>query len=109
MANQITITNINPRTQLVAATSRYADSQVMYYGALNRMTFNTYKKRRQSTSSNDRYTVVTAGREYRPDLLSYDFYGTPDFWWKIMEANNIKDIYDFKAGINVWLPENIFS
>jgi len=47
--------------------------------------------------------------EYRPDLVSRDKYGIPDFWWKIMEVNNIKDIIDFKAGRTIVLPENIYA
>jgi len=42
-------------------------------------------------TQSDKYFVVTPGTEYRPDLVSKEAYGAVDFWWKIMEANNIKD------------------
>ena len=51
--------------------------------------------------------VITKGSEYRPDLVSFDEYGTIDFWWKIMEVNGIKDILDFAAGRNIRLPNNV--
>jgi hypothetical protein len=47
--------------------------------------------------------------EYRPDLVSQDKYGLPDFWWKIMEVNGMKDIMDFKAGKTIVLPENVYG
>lgn len=45
--------------------------------------------------------------ENRPDLLSYDQYGTPNFWWVFMVVNGdlIKDpIYDMKAGMGLYVP-----
>jgi len=46
--------------------------------------------------------------EFRPDKMSQHVYGHVDWWWKIMEANNIKDVYDFKAGTNIRIPANPF-
>jgi hypothetical protein len=48
--------------------------------------------------------VITPGVEYRPDLVSYDKYGTPNSWWMILEANGMKDIWDFKSGKTIMLP-----
>ena len=45
---------------------------------------------------------------YRPDLLSYDLYGTPRLWWVFAQRNpdQIEDpIYDFKPGVTVQLPK----
>ena len=55
-----------------------------------------------------RYTVVSKNYEYRPDLLSYEAYGLSEFWWQILEFNEIKDVYDFKAGLNITIPQNFF-
>ena len=51
---------------------------------------------------------------YRPDLLSYDLYGTPRLWWVFTQRNpdQIEDpIYDFKPGVIVKLPkkENVLK
>jgi len=46
--------------------------------------------------------------EHRPDLLSYDLYGTPKLWWVFVQRNMevIKDpIYDFKPGTTIRLPK----
>lgn len=93
--------------QILSTTSRYVNSTPIYYGELRKLTMKIYKKKTPKTSEDDNFMVVKAGREYRPDLVSNEFYGTPDFWWKILEYNNIKDIFDFKAGINIVLPANV--
>lgn len=107
MANQITETNLRS-SQFVDSFSRYSDSEIIYYGERNLLTFKTYKKRDSSPIENDRFTVVKPGQEYRPDLLSFEAYGTPNFWWIILEANNISDIFDFKTGTNIRLPGRVF-
>ena len=107
MANYYEETKIDPR-RFVTVTSRYADAKVIYYTEKKLLTFKTYKKRIYSPDKKDKFTVLTKKFEYRPELLSFEAYGTESFWWKIMEANNIKDIFDFKAGLNIILPDSIF-
>lgn len=53
--------------------------------------------------------IVTLGAKYvnRPDLLSYDLYGTAGYWWVFALRNPdlIKDpIYDMKAGLTLYVP-----
>jgi len=53
------------------------------------------------------YTIETQ-YEHRPDLLSYDLYGTPKLWWVFVQRNMevIKDpIYDFTPGTTIRLPK----
>ena len=107
MANNIQYTRIQAR-KFVPSGSRYYESDVIYYGEQKYITFPTYKKTDIKSSDQDKYTVINKSYEYRPDLVSADFYGTTIFWWKIMEANNIKDIYDFKSGISIYIPNSIF-
>ncbi len=103
MANFFEETTINPKTYFTTA-SRYANSTVCYYSKLKRLTLATYVRSPIGTSPNDKFMVIGKGQEYRPDLVSMRAYGLPDYWWKIMEANNIFDIYDFKAGVNIRIP-----
>lgn len=107
MANFIETTTINPR-QFVPVTSRYADASVIYYTENKLLTFKTYVKTPIQPNQKDKFLVITKHYEYRPDLVSFDVYGTPDFWWKIMEVNNIKDIFDFTAGQTIRLPDSVF-
>ena len=108
MANYIESTDIRPET-FVTFTSRYSDSPVLYYSEKKKITFATYKRKAATMSAGDRdkFMVITKGAEYRPDLVSYDVYGVPDFWWRIMEVNGMKDIMEFKVGTNIRLPMNI--
>jgi hypothetical protein len=51
--------------------------------------------------------VIETQYKHRPDLLSYDLYGTPAYWWVFMQRNRsvIYDpIYDFVPGLAIRLP-----
>ncbi len=110
MANKITfLNNTRPIDGFVDSTSRYADSTLIRYGDANRLSFNIYKRQTTEFQPTDQVTVIPPGMEFRPDLVSQRSYGTPNFWWRIMEANNIFDIFDFKSGITIRLPQNIFT
>jgi hypothetical protein len=105
MANAIEYTNIKPiESSLVSVSSRYAYSTVLYYGQNKCLTFTTYKRNVYTPTSGDKYAVIPAGMEYRPDLVSQEAYGVPDFWYKIMEANKMSDILEFKTGMNIIIP-----
>jgi hypothetical protein len=108
MANKIEFTDLKAK-DFVTNVSRYANSKVLYYSDEKITTFETYKRNKFKPSPRDQVAVVTPGLEYRPDLMSFDKYGMPDFWWKIMEANNMKDVSEFKAGRTVILPENVYG
>jgi hypothetical protein len=107
MANYTEVSNIKAR-KFVSVSSRYAESPVIYYTESKKLTYPLYRKNKIPPSQKDRFTMITKGYEYRPDLVSYEFYGVTDFWWKIMEANNIKDIYDFKSGLSIKIPGAFF-
>ena len=58
-------------------------------------------------SDDYRYTIENQYR-HRPDLLSFDLYGTPKLWWVFVQRNMsvIKDpIYDLYAGQTIYLPK----
>lgn len=60
------------------------------------------------TVGTDDQTIVVAGKyQNRPDLLSYDYYGTPKLWWifAVYNSSAIKDpIYDLVAGMYLYVP-----
>lgn len=103
MANLNEETDIDPKTFFTTA-SRYIDSTVIYYTDFKRLSLETYKRKAIGVTTNDKFMVIGKGHEYRPDLVSTRVYGLPDFWWRIMEANGISDIYQFKAGVNIRIP-----
>lgn len=98
-------TQINPEIY-VTLTSRYTNSNVLYYGDDRKITFSTYKRKEIPQSEDDRFLTITAAVAYRPDLVSHKVYFTPDYWWKIMEFNGIYDVADFTAGKTIRLPSN---
>ena len=101
----IEFTNYVPTDGFVSMGSRYANATVIYWGPLRKITFTTYKKRNYPYNSEDKFAIIPPGMEFRPDKMSSSVYGVPDFWWRVLEANNMKDIYDFRAGVNVRLPD----
>lgn len=53
----------------------------------------------------DKFIVVQGKYDKRPDLLSYDLYGTPNYWWTFMILNPdvLKDpVFDFQTGIQIY-------
>ncbi len=110
MANSIEyVPHMEPARGFVTASSRYTESKLIYYGELHKMTFTIYKRTQPIYTDEDKYTVVPPGWEYRPDLASKFMYGTVDFWWKILEMNGMKDVWEFKSGANVRLPINVYG
>lgn len=66
-----------------------------------------YEPRTINRDGTDLLKILETKYEHRPDLLSYDLYGSPNFWWIFMVVNPdaIKDpIYDFKAGMVIYVP-----
>jgi hypothetical protein len=106
MPNNIEIANINYRS-LIDPASRYNKSSIIYYGDKKFITFETYKRDSYSVSANDKFYVITKITEYRPDLVSKKAYGTVSYWWKLLEANGMMDIMQFKAGTNIVIPGSI--
>lgn len=93
--------------QFVGSTSRYLKSRVLQYSEKNHTTFEIYKRKRSIPHNNDQWVEITKAVEYRPDLVSTEIYGAPDFWWRLLEHNGMKDILEFKAGQNIKIPGDI--
>jgi hypothetical protein len=109
MANFFEFASTLSSNMYVSSTSRYIGSRVAYYGQQKKITFNIYQREQVPVSDQDKYMIITAGFEYRPDLVSYKTYGTSDYWWLILQANNINDVYQFKTGLNIRLPYTVIQ
>jgi len=107
MANLLINTEI-PASKYVDSTSRYRNSDVIYYGENNLITFKTYKRGEIGTTSRDKYFLIDRAREFRPDLVAKAAYGIASLWWRIMQLNGMKDILDFRTGVTVRIPNTIF-
>jgi len=107
MANSIEYSTTLLASDYVVTTSRYINSPVVYYGSQKKITFSIYQRKPIPVTPDDRYVTINAGYEYRPDLVSYKAYGIPDYWYLILQANNINDVYGFKNGLTVRIPSVI--
>jgi hypothetical protein len=95
--------------KFVGPTSRYINSKLIHYTEDKKITFETYKRERRIVTGREEWLEITKQVEYRPDLVAEEIYGTSDLWWSIMEFNGMKDILEFKAGVNIKLPGNIMA
>lgn len=82
-------------------TSRYYNTPVkdFYLDLWNPITI--------SPSPDDQEIVLESRYDERPDLLSYDLYGTPRLWWVFALRNMdllVDPIKDFKAGYVIYAP-----
>lgn len=98
---EIEYTGLKARS-FVDASSRYYKNHIIKYG--DKITYPIYRKANISFAKQDQYYEITQDMEYRPDLVSYYFFGAPDFWWKLLEMNGLKDILEFKAGRTIRIP-----
>lgn len=58
-------------------------------------------------SNDDPLIIVEPKYEYRPDLLSFELYGTPRYWWvfQLRNMNSMTDpIWDLKTGLEIYVP-----
>lgn len=54
----------------------------------------------------DNFVTITQELLHRPDLLSSQYYGTPELWWVIYEFNGILDpLFDVQIGSILRIPE----
>jgi hypothetical protein len=56
----------------------------------------------------DFYYQIESQYTHRPDVLSYDLYGTTKLWWVFVQRNMdvIRDpIFDFVPGAKIFIPK----
>jgi len=47
---------------------------------------------------------VLPKHEYAPDLISFEFYGTYDFWWVVLQFNGLMHPRELTTGLTIYLP-----
>ena len=58
--------------------------------------------------SDDILMQINNTYQYRPDLLAYDLYQTPNLWWVFYQRNPntlTKPPFDFKQGTAIFIPK----
>lgn len=59
-------------------------------------------------SADDPRIVIESRHDRRPDLLAFDLYGSPNFWWVFSVRNPnilIDPIEDFRTGVEIRAPQ----
>jgi hypothetical protein len=89
--------------------AEYSSSSPWYITPTNRNYLDLLSIRPVSAEADDFLYTIESQYSYRPDLLSYDLYGTPDLWWVFIQRNLdiLQDpIFDFIPGVQIYIPKN---
>jgi len=88
--------------------AKYSSTSPYFATPQNAINLEPLVRRNFSMEDDDQSYTIERTYAYRPDLLAYDLYGTPRFWWVFAQRNpdQIEDpIYDFKPGVTIQLPK----
>lgn len=88
--------------------AKYKRSSPYYDTTQNNLYLKLLSIRAIPSEEDDFLYVIENQYKHRPDLLSYDLYGTPKLWWVFVQRNmsTIKDpIFDFVPGTKIYLPK----
>ena len=88
--------------------AKYSSTSPYFATPQNDINLEPLVRRNFAIEDDDQAYTIERTYAYRPDLLAYDLYGTPRFWWVFAQRNpdQIEDpIYDFKPGVTIQLPK----
>ncbi len=108
MTQLITLSDTRSDT-IFTSFSRYLNTDIIIYGEEKFATLPTYIRTPIAEDGAEKSMLITKGVEYRPDLVSFDIYGIPDVWWTILEFNGMRDVWDFKSGVTIRIPNDPFN
>ena len=77
-------------------------------GLLDKKFLDILNYRTITAEADDLYRQIGATYQHRPDLLSFDLYGTVDYWWVFIVRNRdvlVDPIWDFKAETKIYIPK----
>ena len=85
------------------------DSTTPYYNTgYSQFFLDVMQNRSIPKSGDDTIMLINQTYQYRPDLLAYDLYSTPNLWWVFYQRNPntlTAPPLDFKAGVQIYLPK----
>jgi alpha-L-fucosidase len=86
----------------------YANTSPWHNTPINQDFLDILSIRPVAAEADDFVYVIESQYNHRPDLLSFDLYGTPRLWWVFTQRNMdiLQDpIYDFRAGVEIYIPK----
>ena len=87
--------------------AEYSNTSPYYATPQNKINLEQMVARTITAEADDQTYTIERTYAYRPDLLAYDYYGTPKLWWVFAQRNMdvLKDpVYDLVAGAKIYLP-----
>ena len=87
---------------------KYRQTSPYYNTVQNNLYLELLSIRPVPAETDDFLYTIENQYKYRPDLLSYDLYGTPKLWWVFVQRNMsvIKDpVFDFIPGTKIYIPK----
>tara|TARA_B100000214_G_scaffold371453_1_gene347863 strand:- start:808 stop:1107 length:300 start_codon:yes stop_codon:yes gene_type:complete len=88
--------------------ANYSSTSPYFNTAQTSTYLDIFTPRTITAEGDDQIYTIERTYAYRPDLLAFDYYGTPRLWWVFAQRNpdQIEDpIYDFKPGVTIQLPK----
>lgn len=93
---------------MAAASSNYTNKSPWFITPIRNGALDLFRIRPVSAEPDDYLYQIDPQYNYRPDLLSFDLYGTPKLWWVFSQRNMdaIQDpVFDFKTGTYIFIPK----
>jgi len=84
-------------------TSPYVNTNLFDNKFLDILIYRTFPE-----EPDDIYKPISVTYHHRPDLMSFDLYGTADYWWVFIVRNRdviIDPIWDFVEGKYIHIPK----
>lgn len=98
------VTNVE-LSQSNSTLSRYKNKRVLTL--FDNTTFIEFIRKSQlytEKASTDQYYFIDVSKRLRPDLLSYELYGTPIFYWVLLSDNNLVSPLQAKTNLTLRVP-----
>ncbi len=87
--------------------AQYSTSSPYYFTPQNSYYLGLWIAPGIGPSATDEFVIVAQRYLHRPDLLSYDLYGSPRLWWvfALLNPDSIRDpVYDLAPGLQLRVP-----
>lgn len=87
-----------------SSSGRYQGKTLLSNSRGQRMQF-IQKRWFPKTTNYDTLVYVDMRYQYRPDIISVDYFNTPLYAWAILAANGIRSIWQLEAGQFIKIPK----
>lgn len=87
-----------------SSSGRYQGKTLLSNNRGQRMQF-IQKRWFPKTTNYDTLVYVDMRYQYRPDIISVDYFNTPLYAWAILAANGIRSIWQLEAGQFIKIPK----